>query len=278
MNLFGTATVWAKIALVLIVIAFALQIAGFATDYWQQTETIQENVVYDIGLWNAQNCSGGHDSACDKVSIPDSYINASFNVVRGFECTILILVSIAMVVAALYVATERFREMSIAVCVAVVSFLAVTFGVIAMIVWLAQVPSNHYLGYSFGLCVLAFVLMFLAGVLMIPDIRNYQQRRGREALKVKPEIRPTAVYRPSKYDEVRNHDYSYNRRFTPATPVTPQEKIRHYYNPNRDVYIRSPPPSYRTSGTPDYKSTSIRTDVQTPDVYLGRDGRKHRRY
>ena len=153
-----------------------------------------------------------------------------------------------------------------------------TFAMISMIVWITQVPTNYYLGYSFGLCVLAFVLLFLAGILMIPEIRNYQQRRGREALKVKPEHRPTAVHRPSKYDDMGHHDYSYNRRFTPDTPQT---NVRHYYNPNRDSYIRSPPPAYRTMASPDQRSTITkytRTDIQTPDVYLGRDGRKPRRY
>lgn len=79
MNICGTATLWAKIALVLIFIALALHVAGFATDFWEQSETIQEITVYDIGLWNAQDCSGGHGSPCDRVSIPGSYVNCELS-------------------------------------------------------------------------------------------------------------------------------------------------------------------------------------------------------
>lgn len=276
MNICGTATFWAKIALILIFIALALHVAGFATDFWQQTETIQENVVFDMGLWNAQNCSGGHNSACDRVSIPSSYIDASLKVVQAFECIVLIFVFVTVVVASLYVASERFREMSVAVFIAVMCFLTVTFAVISMIVWLAQVPSNHYVGYSFGLCVVAFVLLFLAGVLMIPDIRNHQQGRGRESQRIRPVPVQTPAPRMSKYDEARRYDYSYNRKFTPETP---QSYVRHYYNPNREPFVRSPPPAYKTSASPDYdRYTHTRTEIQTPDVYLGRDGRKLRKY
>lgn len=140
-----------------------------------------------------------------------------------------------------------------------------------MIIWLAQIPNNYYAGYSFGLCVVAFVLLFLAGVLMIPDIRSHQQGRGREPKRIRPVPIQTPPQRQPKYD------YSYNRKFTPETPQT---YVRHYYNPNREPYVRSPPPTYRTAAaTPDFdRHTYTRTEIQTPDVYLGRDGRKIRRY
>lgn len=281
MNICGTATVWAKIALLLMFIALGLHVAGFATMYWEQTETIQENTVYSVGLWKSVNCSGGHNSACNNFAVPSTYIKQSFKAVQAFECIVLILLTIIVIVAALYVASERFREMSIAIFVTVMCFLTVTFAVISMIIWLAQIPSNHYPGYSFGLCVFAFILLFLGGILMIPDIRRYQQRRGKDALKVRPDPRQTEIRRAPKYDELRNHDYSYNKKFAPQTP---QSNVRHYYNPNRDPYVTSPPPAYKTSATPDYRDyrssvgRDARTDIQTPDVYLGRDGRRPRRY
>ena len=68
-NVFGTASTWAKLALVLIVVAAALHVAGFATNYWMLTETIQENLAFATGLWKAINCSGGHDSACADMDV-----------------------------------------------------------------------------------------------------------------------------------------------------------------------------------------------------------------
>lgn len=280
MNICGTSTIWAKLALVLIFIALGLHTAGFATMYWMQIETIQENLVYSIGLWKTNNCSGGHDSACNDAAVPDSYVDGSFRAVQAFESIVLIFVVITIVVASLYVASERFREMSIAVFIMVMCFVSVTFGVIAMIIWLAQIPTDYYPGYSFGLCVFAFILLFLAGILMIPDIRVYQQRRGKEALKVRPDPRHTEIRRP-KYDDIERRDYSYNKKFIPETP---QSNVRHYYNPNREPFVRSPPPAYKTSATPDYRNRDFRstfgreTDIQTPDVYLGRDSRRPIRY
>lgn len=153
-----------------------------------------------------------------------------------------------------------------------ISCFSVTLGIIAMIVWLVQIPDNHYPGYSFGLAVVAYILFFLGGILMIPDIRRYQQRRG-DVTKVRPDDR-SEIMRVSKYDDYKRRDYSYNRKFTPATPET---NIRHYYNPNREPYTgRTPPPKYKTLASPHTYGRSVRSDIQTPDVYLGRDG--HRRY
>lgn len=146
-------------------------------------------------------------------------------------------------------------------------YIIVTLGIIAMIVWLVQIPTDHYPGYSFGLAVVAYILFFLAGVLMIPDIRRYQGRHH-DLKKVRPDRR-SEVERTTKYQEYKRQDYSYNRRFTPDS------NIRHYYNPNREPYTgRTPPPKYKTLATPHTYGRSTRSEVQTPDVYLGRDGRR----
>ncbi|XP_052795902.1 uncharacterized protein LOC128228562 [Mya arenaria] len=273
-NMFGSASTWAKIALAFLVVAMALHVAGFATNYWMQTETIQENTVFSTGLWKALNCSGGHDSACNDLDVPSTYNTGSFKCVQAFEAIVLVLVVVAAILAVMYVASDRFRELSVAVTVAIICFVCVTLAIIAMIVWLAQIPSLHYPGFSFGLVIVAFLLIFLAGVLMIPDIRRYQKNRG-GITKVRPD-EDGGAYRMQKFQEHDRADNSYNRKFRSPPPETPTTNIRHYYNPNREPFVRSPPPAYKTSATPQYHSygRSVRTDIQTPDVYLGRDGRK----
>ncbi|KAH3841188.1 uncharacterized protein LOC127877982 [Dreissena polymorpha] len=274
-NVFGTASTWAKLALVLIVVAAALHVAGFATSYWMLTETIQENLAFATGLWKAINCSGGHDSACADIDVPSEHKTGSFKAVQAFESIVLVLVVVGAIIAAMYVASERFREISIAITITILCFVAVTLGIISMIIWLVFVASDYYPGYSIGLCVTAFLMCFLAGVLMIPDIRRYQGNSGK-IRRVRPEERTEA----NTYDKFRDHkrsDYSFNRKFASPPPETPVTNIRHYYNPNREPYVRSPPPSYQTARA-SVNSRSVRTDIQTPDVYLGRDGRKHTRY
>ncbi|WAQ98889.1 hypothetical protein MAR_023262 [Mya arenaria] len=236
-NMFGSASTWAKIALAFLVVAMALHVAGFATNYWMQTETIQENTVFSTGLWKALNCSGGHDSACNDLDVPSTYNTGSFKCVQAFEAIVLVLVVVAAILAVMYVASDRFRELSVAVTVAIICFVC-------------------------------------AGVLMIPDIRRYQKNRG-GITKVRPD-EDGGAYRMQKFQEHDRADNSYNRKFRSPPPETPTTNIRHYYNPNREPFVRSPPPAYKTSATPQYHSygRSVRTDIQTPDVYLGRDGRK----
>ena len=144
-----------------------------------------------------------------------------------------------------------------------------------MIIWLAQLPTDFYPGYSFGLSVFALLLLFLAGILMIPDIRKFNKNKWKSD--------PTRVLpsdKPHKYNTVERNEYrSYNRKFTTPEPET---SIRHYHNPNRKKYIGSPPPSYgRVSPAPMKKfrsTTYARSEIQTPDVYLGRDAKPLRRY
>lgn len=284
MNICGTASTWAKVACVLLIVALGLHVAGFATVYWLQVESIQENVVFSHGLWKALNCSGGHDSACNDLDVPDSYKTGQYKAMQGMQSLVLVLIAITAIVFVFYVASERFREMSIAIFLMVMCFLTVTMGVIAMIVWVADIPENHYVGYSFGLAVFAFLLLFLAGIIMIPDIRRYNNRNKPEPLRVAPDMGGNDRGR-GKYDQL-GYDHSYNRKFVP----TQGQNVRHYYNPNREPYTgRTPPPLYRTSDRTDKlerververtsyrdfrdtKASLPRTEVRTPDVYLGRD-------
>lgn len=143
-----------------------------------------------------------------------------------------------------------------------------------MIVWLAQLPDTFYPGYSFGVAITATILMFFAGLLMIPDIRQYSSRRRPNVMQVKPE-----GYRMSKFSEAR-HQTPSNRKFASMQNDT---HVRHYHNPNREPYIRSPPPTYRTAINDSYPTKhsygrDARSDVQTPDYCLGRVSTKIRRY
>lgn len=258
----------------LLLIGLGLHIAGIATIYWEQLETIQENTIFSVGLWKAYNCSGGHNSPCGSLAIPTQYKSSSFTATQAMECFCLVLLAIVAVVACFYVASERYREMSVAIAITVICFITAAFGVIAMIIWLAQIPTKHYPGYSFGLCVASCVMAILAGILMIPDIRKYQNH-GSPIKQVRPEeglqVQPVA-----KYDEMK-YDQTYNRKFTPETP---HSNVRHYYNPNRDPYAHSPPPTYHSYQSPGLQTHGkyARTDIQTPDVYLGRDARNPRKY
>ncbi|KAL4227275.1 hypothetical protein ACF0H5_012721 [Mactra antiquata] len=273
MAIFGTASIWAKITLVLIAISLILQIVAIATIGWMSSQTTSESVQYSMGLWKARNCTS--TGSCDTIDIPSTYQSSALKATIAFEMMFMVVIFLTLVVSASYVATERFRELPLAISIIVGCFISVFLSVIGMIIWLSQVPSQHYPGYSFGLTIVAMALMLLAGLLMIPDVRQYNSRRRPNIMKV----RPHHETKGSKFQELRQ-DTPYNKRYSSR----PQETVlKHYYNPNREPYIRSPPPTYRTQLNDPYPTKlnygrDARTDIQTPDVYLGRVSTKIRRF
>ncbi|KAL3867275.1 hypothetical protein ACJMK2_044489 [Sinanodonta woodiana] len=234
----GSASGWAKVACLLLVIALPLHIAGYATVYWLSIYTVAENYAAGIGLWKMENCSNNaYSNPCQtNQEVPASYKN-------------------------------------------------VTFSMIGMIIHVTNIPTNHYVNYSFGLTVFAFLLAFLAGVLMFADIRRY-------GLPDSDMISVAPAPEKSKLDEVRNTKYYneygrdkdtfYKGKEREAYHNKHRTDVTHYHNPNRDPYERdrfvSPPPSYRSIRSPvtpgrmsPMSVRTLRTHVQTPDVYLGRN-------
>ena len=114
--------------------------------------------------------------------------------------------------------------------------------IIIMIVWLAQIPQFYYVGYSFGLFVFGYILVLLAGLLLIPEIRTYGNSRG--TIKVQP-TPDEIVTRPSTlYDEKKRRYYTdYSKYYT--------NKVSRGSREDRNkarIVMRSPPPKY--SGPP----------------------------
>ena len=75
MEILNVATIWARVTLVVFLIGVALYCAGYGTMYWMQNEAIDLEFVFSVGLWRAQNCSGGYGAACSGYYVPDMYKN-----------------------------------------------------------------------------------------------------------------------------------------------------------------------------------------------------------
>ena len=157
-----------------------------------------------------------------------------------------------------------------------------------MIVWLAQIPSLFYPGYSFGMFVISFILVLLSGLLLIPDIRSYG--RNREITRVNPnrydehrhsdkdEIMRRRYDRyderygrePRDYAEVRRERYNRDvgREDKDIKNSKGADDVHHYYNPNRKPLVRSPPPRYSSAAMPETKR----------DVYLGTPTQRPHRF
>lgn len=133
------------------------------------------------------------------------------------------------------------------------------FSLIGIIIWLATLPSLHYVSYSAGLAVFGAVLILVSGYFLLPDykkIDNYSTKSSKTRPKAPPPARtPSPIYynpppqkhptnkpprgSPMLYRDQRKvyHSNHYKSRKPPESPTTPTA-LR--------IEVLSPPPSYRS--------------------------------
>ncbi|XP_076465675.1 uncharacterized protein LOC143297291 [Babylonia areolata] len=163
----GTASGWAKMSFVCLLVGMALHIAGWATNNWMTYETSGSVLEVDVGLWRQRSCTNGN---CEVTAVQSQYETDDFNAVRALETIVFCVVVFATILLAVYVFFEGVRRQSVAIVLMVLCFLAGTVSLVGMIVWLATLPSPFIVSYSLGLTVLAFLLVYIAGTLLIPDV------------------------------------------------------------------------------------------------------------
>ncbi|XP_045216209.2 uncharacterized protein LOC123566311 [Mercenaria mercenaria] len=203
----GEASTWAKVGLLLMIIALGLHCAGYGTNYWMARNTARDKMNFGIGLWKMTNCSGYYNAPCTDGDIPDSYMKTYLKVVRGMESIALILILVPTICLLFYVGSQRSRTRGMAVAVMTIIFIAAASSITGMIVWISKVPDYHYPGWSMGLTVFACTLCITAAILLIPDIREYDYK---DMLKVGGEFQNLSVTReehpPPSNDDMYKDD------------------------------------------------------------------------
>ncbi|KAK7116335.1 uncharacterized protein [Littorina saxatilis] len=174
----GTATGWAKMAFVCLFLAMILHIVGWATLNWMIYETSGNVITANIGLWRQKSCSSG---VCNEQSTTDQFVNSDFNGVRALETIVFCLLVFGTVLCGVYIFVEAARRQSVAVVLMILCFIAGTLSCIGMIIFLVTIPSPFIVSWSLGLTVIAFILVLIAGTLLIPDAfepQDYYMRRS----------------------------------------------------------------------------------------------------
>ncbi|KAH3840091.1 hypothetical protein DPMN_113533 [Dreissena polymorpha] len=172
----GLASTWAKVSAFLSIVALALQSAGSATNYWMSRYTFRDKLHFVVGLWKVTNCSGNYKAPCTVSEVPASYQNDKVTAVRALECVALALMFLCAVCLILYVGSRTCRRLAVACLAMTMLFLAAIMGIAGMAVWVNQIPELHYPGWSFGLTVVAITFNIAAGVLLIPDLAEYDYK------------------------------------------------------------------------------------------------------
>ncbi|XP_060587592.1 uncharacterized protein LOC132743098 [Ruditapes philippinarum] len=169
----GRASAWSKAAFLLLIPAMGLYCAGLGTPFWMKSSTINNSVNISIGLWKMVNCSGSLTTPCVGTSIPGSYSTAMFHVTQAVECAVIIPMALAFVLSLFYVTSPAARTQKVAAWIMLFSFISVGLFIVGAVVWTLNLPSNHYVYWSFGLTLFAASLLVLVAVLMIQDIRMF---------------------------------------------------------------------------------------------------------
>ncbi|KAK3603098.1 hypothetical protein CHS0354_027882 [Potamilus streckersoni] len=295
----GSASAWAKVACMMLVIALPLHIAGYATVYWLTVYTVNENYVAGIGLWKMENCSSNaYSSPCKtNIDVPGSYQNGMFLATQALETVAVPFLVFSTLFSLLYVFVRRLRTLCLTITVVILCFLTALLSFIGMILHVTNIPSNHYVSYSFGLTVVALLLTFFAGVLMYANIRRYElpdsdviftapapEKLNQDEVKIpryyneygKESDRDTDIYRnkdKGKYSREKKLEAYYHKHRT---------DVLHYHSNNREIsekdWFLPSPPSYRSVETPlsigtmsrmtDRTERTLRSHLQTPDIYL----------
>lgn len=168
----GTASLWAKIALIVAMIAMVLDIAGFATISWMVYQITTNSIR--VGLWQMKSCAG---TACTEGTISSTLKNANFTATQAFEIMLFVLLLLTPIVIAIYVFVRAARGKCLAITAIVMCFSAAFFGFIGMICWLVYVQDPYVVSYSLGLTVLASILACIAGLLLFPDVLDDNRRQ-----------------------------------------------------------------------------------------------------
>lgn len=198
----GTASGWAKMAMVCLMLGMILHIAGWATKNWMTYETSGSVLSVDVGLWRQKSCTNGN---CQETAVQGQYETNEFNGVRALETITFCVVVFAAVMIFIYVFVEAARRRSVAIVLMVLCFFAGTMSFVGMIIMLAFIPSPFVVSFSLGLTVIAYLLVLIAGVLLIPDVfepyDHYRRERSRSDMVTPPNRR--GVVTPVSY---RNYD------------------------------------------------------------------------
>ncbi|OWF51370.1 uncharacterized protein LOC110449271 [Mizuhopecten yessoensis] len=171
----GTSSLWARLALLCIVLSMILFIAGFATTSWM-VYAFTSGAKIRVGLWKAQACTSA--GTCADRTVPDSYRTDGYRGTQAMEVIALLILLVAPIAVLVYVVVENLRTWTFAFVCMILCFLAGLFVTIGMILWLVYVTSPFYVGFSMGLTVMGGILAIIAGLLFIPELEDDSNYRS----------------------------------------------------------------------------------------------------
>lgn len=168
----GSAPTLLKVVFVLSLIAFVLDLIGFATAYWQSWDGRDRSGHFsegNSGLW--RHCWSGYSpivrgqySACGKAIGP-----SWFEATQAFETLGFIAAVVALVLIILYIFVPQTSGKKIVFILGMLAcFAAAGCIILGIIIYGSKVEDN--LSWSFALCTIAGIIFGVSGILLVVDM------------------------------------------------------------------------------------------------------------
>ncbi|XP_061194079.1 uncharacterized protein LOC133202300 [Saccostrea echinata] len=228
----GYASWWAKLSWGCVMLGSLLHVVAWSTPSWMIGTS--GGTTTRVGLWKTRTCT----STCTETSVDISYKNDSFRTTQAMETIAFILCLLIPILLGVYVMSDRFRSPRLAAWCMAGCFVTALFLLMGMIAWLVYVTDPWAVSYSFGFSVIALVLTFIAGFLLIPDIdeeRSYGfctdcNSSGSDGRKKPRSVSP---------DFSSERSFSRNDRITPLSSRSEYDRMPQPMTPVENSWNRS---------------------------------------
>ncbi|KAL3887853.1 hypothetical protein ACJMK2_000242 [Sinanodonta woodiana] len=169
------ATIFAKIAFFLAILAFLLDMIGFYTPYWQSYQFMTNHLVWVTkfdGIWRF--CTANMFKVwCRSYNYETTYSNYGtrswFEATQAFETLGFIAALAALVLIVLYIfVPQTSGKRIIGILSMLACFAAAGCIMLGIIIYGSKVERN--LSWSFALCCIAGIIFGVSGVLLLIDM------------------------------------------------------------------------------------------------------------
>ncbi|XP_005104357.1 uncharacterized protein LOC101852108 [Aplysia californica] len=163
-NIFRTASVWLKVAIICMGLGLLLFVIGFATVAWKVDRYPGKT---EVGLWQTYYCSGRGCGSYKYAVVTDFH-----RAVQAMECIGLIGFFLAILVLLLYLCMDSCRRRDFLQAATVFTFVGVVFSCIGYTMFGASdsdynLGRGREVGWSMGVAIAGTVAYGVAGLMLI---------------------------------------------------------------------------------------------------------------
>ncbi|GFO04067.1 lens fiber membrane intrinsic protein-like [Plakobranchus ocellatus] len=165
-NIFRTASIWLKIAIICCALGLVIFIIGFATTSWMTTK--DHNRSFYNGLWQEKYCKRGGSCRTHSYTSLNDYHRA----IQAMECLGLIGFTLSLATLLLYLCMDSFRRRDFLQAATAFTFAGIFFASVGFALFGSKDNEENHkalrdIGWSMGIAIAGTILYGIAGLCLI---------------------------------------------------------------------------------------------------------------